>query len=96
MYSFLNVLSDKYEFKKTPFKEFDKENNLLKKIDELEKCYENITTTEIWSENTLTSSLNQILYFFKIKIARTSNYFKILSLYPIFCGEHTTRNQKIS
>ncbi|QNM84789.1 hypothetical protein H9W90_11350 [Polaribacter pectinis] len=68
MYTFLNVLAEDFKFEKLPFKDFDKENVLVSKIYELEKSYESIHTTEIWSENTLTSSINQILYFFKIKL----------------------------
>lgn len=68
MYTYLSVLSDKFKFEKLPFKDFDKDNVLVSTITKAEKCFEDITTTEIWNENTLTSSINQILYFFKIKL----------------------------
>ncbi|MBL4568570.1 MAG: hypothetical protein JKY69_02565, partial [Flavobacteriaceae bacterium] len=66
MYSFLNILADQFNFKKVTFKDFDKSQVLVSKLKLLEDTYESVSTTEIWCQDTLTSSINQILYFFKI------------------------------
>ena len=66
VYAFLNVLADQFNFKKVAFKDFDKNEVLVTKLKSLEDIYESVSTTEIWCKDTLTSSINQILYFLKI------------------------------
>ena len=66
VYAFLNVLADQFNFKKMSFKDFDKNEVLVTKLKSLEDIYESVSTTEIWCKDTLTSSINQILYFLKI------------------------------
>ncbi|MDD7915253.1 hypothetical protein [Polaribacter ponticola] len=68
MFAFLNVLSDQFNFKRIAFKDFDNNDYLSTKLKQLEDIYESVATTEIWSSDTLTSSINQIMYFFKSKI----------------------------
>ena len=78
MYAFLNVLSDQFNFKKTTFNDFDTNNFLTKKLKDLEDIYESVTTTEIWSTDTLTSSINQIMYFFKSGIIEQDDALEII------------------
>lgn len=66
VYAFLNVLADQFNFKKVSFQDFDKNEVLVSKLKALEDIYESVATTEIWCKDTLTSSINQIVYFFKI------------------------------
>ena len=73
MFSFLNVLADQFDFKKISFDNFDKNEALVSKLKELEDIYESVSTTEIWCKDTLTSSINQILYFFKIGYIEQEN-----------------------
>lgn len=78
IYAFLNVLSDQFNFKKVAFKDFDTNNYLSTKLRTLEDIYESVSTTEIWSTDTLTSSINQIMYFFKSRIIEQEDALEII------------------
>lgn len=73
MYSFLNVLADQFNFKKVFFENFDKDDVLVSKLKRLEDVYESVSTIEIWCKDTITSTVNQILYFFKIGLLEQEN-----------------------